>query len=224
MDRYVILPLRRVWPYVAGVLAFAAATRLGLGSQALDRVGLSAGWAFVILSAMLACRELTLPVYVMQGGQQRLRRLPVGVQRVVLRINSPFFEDTAVSVSGGGVLVPLAASIYAIAHDVPNAVEVLNASALTIGIVELVRLALLRANLGSVGLLAPVVALLLGWTLPVGHRTALVLVSGFVAVLATTDLPVLNDLQTIGRPKIVIGGEASFGAIFLNCMFSLLFT
>lgn len=163
-------------------------------------------------------------MHVRYGGRVRLRRLPEDIQRLVIRFNAPFFENTAVLVSGGGVLVPLATSIYVIAHDLPNAMNLLKVTALTIGIVELARLVILHANvIWPVNLLAPVVALLLGWTQPVDHRAALIFVTGFVAVLATTDLPVLFDLQTIGSPEVVIGSKASFDAIFLNCMISFLF-
>ena len=113
-------------------------------------------------------------------------------------------------------------------RTLPNPLEIqerLNSSVIVIGIVELVRLALLRAHiLRPTGLLAPVVALMLGWALQSEHRSAVVYVSSLVAVLATDDLPGLADLRAISAAKIVIGGEASFGAIFLGCALSMLFT
>ena len=225
MSRFQTLASRRNWPYVVAVIAFGVAARLGLGSQALSQVGLSAGWSSLVLLAMLACRDLTVPAHVMRGGRQRLHRLPAGVQRVLLRMRAPFAEETAVLVSVGGVLIPLGVLVYMTAQDGSSALAVFNASILVIGVVELVRLALLRAHvLRRFASIAPVVALLMGWTLGADHRAALVCVSGFVAVLATADLPVLSDLQTIGTREVVIGGDASFGAIFLNYVLSMLFT
>lgn len=139
-------------------------------------------------------------------------------------MRAPFAEDTVVLVSVGGVLIPLGVLLYMTAHD-SSALAVFNASILVIGVVELVRLALLRAHvLRRFASIAPIVALLMGWILGADHRAALVCVSGFVAVLATADLPVLSDLQTIGAREVVIGGDASFGAIFLNYVLSMLFT
>lgn len=216
------LPL---WPYLIGVLAFAALTHLGLCSKALSQVGLSDWQASLTLLVMLACRSIAMPVHVMRGGRVRLQRFPPAVQQTLLRLRSPFVEDTTIAVSVGGVLIPMGVSIYVMAQNAPNALEVFNASILVIGIVELVRLALLRAHvLRSVGWLAPVVALLFGWTLQAEHRSAVVYVSSLVAVLTTVDFPGLNDLQAIGAAELVIGGEASFAAIFIGCTLSLLFT
>lgn len=213
------------WPYFIGVLAFAAVTHLGLGSHALSQVGLSDWEASLTLLSMLACRSIAIPVHVMRGGRARLQRFPVAVQRVLLRLRSPFVEDTTIAISVGGVLIPLGVSVYVVAQNASNSLDVFNAAILVIGIVELVRLALLRAHvLRSVGWLAPVVALSFGWTLQAEHRSTMIYVSSLVGVLATIDLPSLNNLQAIGAAKIVFGGEASFAAIFTGCALSLLFT
>lgn len=215
----------QTWPYFVGVLAYAAVSHLGLGSEALKQVGLSDWQASLILLAMVACRAIARPVYVVRGGGQRLQRLPAAVQRALLRLRSPFAEETTIALSMGGVLIPLAVSVYIMVRNAPNALELFNTTILVAGIVELVRLALLRVQVvRPPGWLAPVVALLLGWTLQAEHRSAVVYVSSLVAVLTTVDLPGLNDLQAIGAAEIVIGGEASFAAIFMGCALSLLFT
>lgn len=216
---------RQARPYLIGVLAFAAVAHLGLGSQAFGQVGLSDWQASLILLAMVAFRSITLPIYEMRGGRGRLQRLPAAVQRALLRLRSQFVEETTVSLSVGGVLIPLGASVYVMAQSASLALDVINASFVVVAIVELIRLALLRAHvLRPVGKLVPMVALALGWMLPSEHWSAVVYVSGFVAALVTIDLPALNDLQTIGTHKVVIGGDASFGTVFLSCGLSLLFT
>lgn len=67
-------------------------------------------------------------------------------------------------------------------------------------------------------------ALLLGWASGAEQRTAVAYVSGFVGILIGAELIHLRDLRHIGRPELVIGGDASFDAIFVNQLLALFLT
>lgn len=69
--------------------------------------------------------------------------------------------------------------------------------------------------------IAPLVASVLGWALGANDQAPLAYVSGFVGILVGSDLLHVNDLNHIGKAQVVIGGDASFDAVFLNELFSM---
>ena len=215
---------RTVWPYLAGIVVFAIAVKVGMASAALDQLGLSAESAVLLLLMTVACRTVCLRMCVMRGGRQRLKRFPDVIQRAVLKWRKPFIEETAVALNVGGVLIPLGISLYELLHASLGPSLLWIASIFVVGVTQIVRRkAICGVMVRPFVLVAPVVALLLGWSLGAEHRAAFTYVSGFVGILAGADLLELHDLQNIGIREVVIGGDASFDAIFLNQMFSLLF-
>ena len=69
---------------------------------------------------------------------------------------------------------------------------------------------------------APALALVLGWQLGLEHRATLAYVSGLVGILAGADVLHLRDVRHIDLPEVDIGAAATFDAIFLNQMAALL--
>jgi uncharacterized membrane protein len=213
---------RADWPYLAGIVVFAIAVKVGMARAALDQLGLSAESAMLLLLMTVACRSVSLRLCTMRGGRQRLKRFPEVIQRAVLKWRKPFIEETAVALNVGGVLIPLGISLYELLHASLGPSLLWIASIFVVGVTQIVRRKAI-CGVRPFVLVAPVVALLLGWSLGAEHRAAFTYVSGFVGILAGADLLELHDLQNIGIREVVIGGDASFDAIFLNQMFSLLY-
>lgn len=178
----------------------------------------------LLLLATVACRSISLRLYVMRGGRRRLQRFPEVVQRAVLKWRNPFVEETVVALNVGGVLIPLGLSLYELFHASVGSPQLLIFAIYAVGVAQIVRRPPTSgAMVIPVILVAPVVALLLGWTLGAEHRAAFTYISGFAGILAGADLMDLSDLRNIGKPEIVIGGDATFDSIFLNQLFSLMF-
>lgn len=215
---------RPLWPYIAGVAGFAASVQLGAGNATLAQLGMPTWAVSVLLLLAVACRSLKLRLYLMKDGRQRLRRFPESVQQAVLRWRAPFAEQTAVTLNVGGAIVPLGFSIYALDCNPISPPQLLLASFVVAGVIEIGRrLSLRHAVAFPLVLVAPATALLLGWALSVEHRAVFIYVSGLAGILAGADLLHLHDLRNIGTPEVVIGGDATFDAVFVNQLFSLLF-
>ena len=123
---------REAWPYLIGVITFTVATHLGLGSRALNQVGLSGWQASLTLLAMLACRNIALPVHLIQAGRKRLQQLPAAVQRALLRLRSPFVDHTTIAISVGGVLIPVGVAVYVMSQNTTNPLDVFNSGSVEI--------------------------------------------------------------------------------------------
>lgn len=198
--------------------------RLKLAGTALDQLGLSADSATLLLLGTVLCRTFNLPLYVMRGGRQRLHRFSEPIQRVMIKLRSPFRNETAVVLNVGGAIIPLGFSLYEMIYASLGRPMLWIATAFVVGITQIARLPTIRLAMGRLFVLvAPTVALLLGWAFGPEHRAAFVYVSGFAGILAGSDLLELGGLKNIGIAEVVLGGDASFDAIFLNQMFSLLF-
>jgi uncharacterized membrane protein len=205
------------------VLAFAALIQLGLGGATLERLDLPAWAAISMLVLIVAFRPLSLRLGVMTNGRVRQQRLPQAVQQAVLRWRAPFAEHTAISLDVGGAIVPLCFAVYALWRDPLSSPQLLFASVVVAGVTEFGLRSMLR-NTGRVPVVlrSPACAVLLGWALGAEHRAALTCASGLAGILTGADLLHLPDLRYIGAAKVVIGDDASFDAVFVNQMASLL--
>lgn len=210
------------WPYMACVAAFAATAQFGTYSAALNQLGLPVWAATLLLTATVALRSAHVRMFVMRNGRQRLRRFSPTLQRVVLRWRSPFADQTAVLINIGSGLLPLGYSIYALMRGAVGPMQLWIASILVAVVVQVFRLPF------SVGpmvrpfvVIAPLVASVLGWALSANDQAPLAYVSGFVGILVGSDLLHVHDLNHIGKAQVVIGGDASFDAVFLNELFSM---
>ena len=217
-------PYRPVWPYLSGIVAFAASVQFGIAGATLDQLGISAESAMLLLLATVACRSASLRLFVMGGGRQRLQRFPEVIRRALLKWRKPFSDESAIALNVGGGLIPLAFSLYELMRTSIGSPQLLIVSIYAVAVAQIVRRPPIRAAMAiPFVLVAPQVALLLGWTLGAEHRAAFTYVSGFAGILAAAALSDLGDLRNIGRPEIVIGGDATFDSIFLIQLFSLLF-
>lgn len=213
------------WPYVLGVAGFAALAGLGYADAALSRLGLSAMTSAGLLAVEVAFRGVNLRIGDMCDGRARLERLPSVVQTTLLRLRAPFADHTRVALNIGGALIPVGFATYALARDPVGISALLMASLLVAAVTEILRH---RRSGGAWGLsyvvVAPALALVLGWQLGLEHRATLAYVSGLVGILAGADVLHLRDVRHIGLPEVDIGAAATFDAIFLNQMAALLFS
>lgn len=183
-------------------------------------------WAgILLLLAMVAFRSVKLHLGVTLRSRKNLQRFTAAAQRAVLRWRSPFAERTAIELSVGGVVVPVAFAIFALVHEPTRLIQLLVASILVAGVAEFTRSLPARSAATFLSaLMPPATALLLGWAWGAEQRAALAYVSGLAGILIGADVLHLRDLDNIGRPELVIGGAESFDAIFVNQLFSLFLT
>lgn len=210
------------WPYMACVAGFAVTAQFGTYSAALNRLGLPVWAATLLLTSTVALRSANVHMFVMRNGRQRLRKFSPMLQRMVLRWRNPFADQTTVVINIGSGLLPLGFSIYSVMRGTIGPMQLWIASFLVAGVVQFFRLPL------SVGpmvrpfvVIAPLVASVLGWALSANDQAPLAFVSGFVGILVGSDLLHVHDLNHIGKAQIVIGGDASFDAVFLNELFAM---
>lgn len=214
---------RSDWSYLLGVSGFVVLANLGYGAAAQSRLGVSAGAAALLLLVEVCCRHVNLRLCELRGGSARLAQLPEVVQRTLLRLRSPFSEQTGVALNVGGGVIPIAFATYALSRDPISLPTLLMVSFVVAAAMEVLRRSSTTEKLAiPLVLVAPAVALILGCFIAPEHRATLVHVGGLAGILAGCDLLHIRDVRNIGIAEISIGAAHTFDAIFVNQLFSLL--
>ena len=201
---------------VAALVLFVVVVQFGVVSFAFEKLGLSSHSAYLLLLATLAGSMVNLPLFSVRSEGAASPVLPPELARLPLFRKIPFTGRTTVVVNVGGALVPLAFSLYLIAHRPLTPFEVLAA----VGIVAAVAHAISRPIPG-VGItmpifIAPVAAALVAWILNPEQRAPLAYIGGSLGVLIGADLVRLKDLKSLGAPVASIGGAGTFDGIFIT--------
>ncbi len=201
---------------VAALILFVVVVQFGVVSFAFEKLGLSSHSAYLLLLATLAGSMVNLPLFSVRSEGAASPVLPPELARLPLFRKIPFTGRTTVVVNVGGALVPLAFSLYLIAHRPLTPFEVLAA----VGIVAAVAHAISRPIPG-VGItmpifIAPVAAALVAWILNPEQRAPLAYIGGSLGVLIGADLVRLKDLKSLGAPVASIGGAGTFDGIFIT--------
>lgn len=201
---------------IAALILLVVVVQLGLVGIAFEKLGLSNHSAYLLLLATLTGSMVNLPLFSVHSEGAASPVLPPEFARLPLFRKRPFTGRTTVMVNVGGALVPLAFSLYLIAHRPLTPFEVLTA----IGIVAAVAHAISRPIPG-VGItmpmfIAPVAAALVAWLLSPEQRAPLAYIGGSLGVLIGADLVRLKDLKSLGAPVVSIGGAGTFDGIFIT--------
>lgn len=206
----------RILFLIAALILLVVVVQFGIVSVAFEKLGLSDHSAYLLLLGTLLGSSINLPLYSVRSEGAPSPVLPPELARLPLFRKIPFTGKTTVVVNVGGALVPLAFSLYLMAHRPISPFEILAA----VGGVSFVAHAISRPVPG-VGIampifVAPIVAALIAWMLNPEQRAALAYIGGSLGVLIGADLVRLKDLKMLGAPIASIGGAGTFDGIFIT--------
>jgi uncharacterized membrane protein len=204
-----------------GLLALGV--QLGALTVAFDKLGLSAGSAFVLLFASLLGSAVNVPLFFLRA--QAPGALPASAASWYRLLRHPpraFHGRTLVAVNVGGCVIPVMFSLYLLSRSALGPGDV----ALGIGSVALLSYFVSRpiAGLGIAMpiLLAPVAAALTALAFNPEHSAPLAYVSGTLGVLIGADLLRMPDIRRLGAPLASIGGAGTFDGIFMTGILAVL--
>ncbi|GAB4344992.1 MAG: hypothetical protein Kow006_01640 [Gammaproteobacteria bacterium] len=200
-----------------GILVAAVLlVQVGLLAIALDKLGISAQGAFLLLMSSLAGSLINLPL-----GYVRSDPPPPGLLDLYRR-RSLWFPPryrpgrTLIMVNVGGCLIPLAFCLYLLVKTPITLGDVLVGA----GIVTLVCRFVSRPVPGMGIVLplfvAPLFAALTAVLVAPDNSAPVAYVSGTLGVLIGADLLRLGDVRHMGAPMASIGGAGTYDGIFVT--------
>lgn len=199
---------------------------LGVIGAAFTRLGLSWISALALVLLILAGSFVNIPVYRIQ--RDLIRAVPMDPERNFL--NDPFvirpIWETVISVNLGGAIIPVCIAVYLLYQAVMVAgTAVIYPVAISTLIVMVISFVSTREAAGTgirIPFLIPALAALLTGVLLTGGTglTAAVtaLVGGISGTIAGGNLAHLFRVRDREVPVVSIGGQGSFGAVFLCCI------
>jgi uncharacterized membrane protein len=127
-----------------------------------------------------------------------------------------------VTANVGGAVVPVAFSLYLIAHNPLNPWQIAAAVAAVAIIAHISSRPIPGIGLGIPMLIAPVAAALIATMLDPQQRAPLAYIGGTLGVLVGADLLRLKDIRKLGVPIASIGGAGSFDGVFVTGLLAVL--
>jgi uncharacterized membrane protein len=213
------------WPFVAVsvllLLGLIAAVQLGALTFAYQKLGLDQGWTFALLAASLLGSVVNIPI-----ARLRARR-PMTDQKVVSFVGMRYVvpstssEETVLAVNVGGAIVPVALSVFLIAHDQLSLSTILAIAVVTL-YVHFAARPVQGVGIAVNGLLPALVAA--GVALLIGgpNVPAVAYVAGTIGCLLGADILNLGSVADLGAPVASIGGAGTFDGVFLTGIVAVL--
>ena len=206
---------------VGAFLVVLALIQIGILRYAYLRMGISSGWAMVLLLGSLIGSYINIPIAHLPEREVQSDAVVsfFGMQYVVPRVVE--WPGTVIAVNVGGAVIPGLLSLYLLFKN-----EMWVAGAIATAIVAAV-IHMLAYPVEGVGIAVPVfvppiatalVALLLARE----HAAALAYVSGSLGTLIGADLLNLDAVRGLGAPVASIGGAGTFDGIFLTGIMAVL--
>lgn len=189
--------------------------QVGALSIAFGKLGLSPQSAFLLIMCSLLGSMINLPLFSMKADGPP--QAPPPLLRGLLRPPPmPFTGRTRVAINVGGGLIPLAFSLYLIAHSEAG---LLQYGIVIVGI-SLISYFLSRPIQGlGIGMpifIAPLAAALLALVVDPANAAPLAYCGGSLGVLIGADLFRMKDIRSMGTPIASIGGAGTFDGIFIS--------
>jgi uncharacterized membrane protein len=202
------------------VLAFLVSlVQIGLISIAFDKLGLSSESAYLLLLCTLAGSLVNLPLFTLRADSAP-RTMPPGQVRLMFFRLQP--GKVVVLANVGGAVVPVAFSLYLIAHNPLNPFYIAMAVAAVAIISRKFSFQIPGIGIGIPMLVAPIAAALIAATLDPLQRAPLAYIAGTLGVLIGADLVGLKDIRKLGATFAVIGGAGTFDGVFLTGLVEVL--
>ncbi|HEY0666183.1 MAG TPA: DUF1614 domain-containing protein [Gallionella sp.] len=217
-------PLPRLLIFMLIVIFLVSLVQIGLIGTAFDKLGLSAESGYLLLLCTLAGSLINLPLFSLSAvsapkmqepkmgppAHWMFYRLPAGSGRVVVLANV------------GGAVVPVAFSLYLIAHYPLNPFDIAIAVAVVTAIARRFSFQIPGIGIGIPMLLAPIAAALVATALDPLQRAPLAYIAGTLGVLIGADLLGLGGIRKQGATFAIIGGAGTFDGVFLTGLVAVL--
>lgn len=204
---------------VGFLLVFA---QVGLLTIAFDKLGLSAGSAFLLLFASLVGSAVNLPLFTVRTEPPGPGLRTVTLAGLLRVPPTPFTGRTIVAVNVGGCLLPVAFSAYLMIHHPLNPLHVVAAVALVSAVCYSVSRPLPGLGIGMPMLVAPITAAVVALLVDPAHSAPLAYSCGTLGVLLGADLMHLPEIRRLGAPMASIGGAGTFDGIFITGLVAVL--
>jgi len=196
--------------------------QIGLISIAFDKLGLSPESAYLLLLCTIAGSMINLPLFSLKSDSAVQPRIPPEMARWPFFKLPPFTGKIMVAVNVGGAVVPVAFSLYLIAHNPLNLLQIAAAVAAVAIIVRKFSRPIPGIGIGIPILIAPIAAALIATILDPQQRAPLAYIGGTLGVLIGADLIRLKDISKLGSPFASIGGAGTFDGVFLTGLVAVL--
>lgn len=215
-----MFPFRLIFATLLFAVLFAL-IQVGLLRIAFDKLGLSSESAILLLICSLLGSGINLPLFSMtaerSSGPQR-PRLPSWLNPMLKA--QPGKVVVALNVGGG--LIPIAFSLFLLAHNPLPLGEVVLAVGIVAAVCYFVSRPIPRMGIGMPIFAAPITAALVAMILLPHQSAPLAYICGTIGVLVGADLFRLKDVRQLGTPIASIGGAGTFDGIFITGIVAVL--
>jgi uncharacterized membrane protein len=214
-------PLRLLL-FILALVFLISLVQVGLISIAFDKLGLSPASAYLLLLCTLVGSLINLPLFSLKADSAAQPRIPLELARRPFFKLLPYTGRITVAVNVGGAVVPVAFSLYLIAHNPLNPLLVAAAVTVVAILARTTSLPIPGIGIGLPMLIAPIAAALIATILDPQQRAPLAYISGTLGVLIGADLLRLKDIRKLGAPIASIGGAGTFDGVFVTGLLAVL--
>lgn len=195
--------------------------QVGALSIAFDKLGLSMESAMLLLIVSLVGSGINLPLFTVdsEGEPDPRWRQPPRWLNPLLALRP---GKVLVAMNVGGGLIPVAFSLYLLAHNPLPIGIVLLAIALQAAVCYYASRPIRGLGIGMPIFIAPIAAALIAVLLLPKQSAPLAYVCGTLGVLVGADLMRLKDVRRLGAPFASIGGAGTFDGVFITGIVAVL--
>lgn len=195
--------------------------QVGAFTIALEKLGLSAHSAMLLLACTLMGSAINLPLFSMKAEEpsEEARQMFSGL---LFGRPMPFTGKTIVAVNVGGALIPVSFSVYLITTNQLPLVQVIPAIAIVTACCRIFSRPIPGLGIGIPVFIAPITAALTALTLAPENSAPMAYICGTLGVLIGADLLRLKDIRKLGTPVASIGGAGTFDGIFFTGIVAVL--
>lgn len=215
-------PPLRLLLFILALAFLISLIQLGLLGIAFDKLGLSPSSAYLLLMCTLAGSMINLPLFTLKADSTTPPVIPPELARWPLFKLPPFTGKIIVAANVGGAVVPVAFSLYLIAHNPLNPLHIAVAVAAVAFIARTTSQPMPGIGIGIPMLVAPLAAALIATLLDPQQRAPLAYICGTLGVLIGADLLRLKDIRKLGVPIASIGGAGTFDGVFVTGLIAVL--
>ncbi|OGS95097.1 MAG: hypothetical protein A3H31_01805 [Gallionellales bacterium RIFCSPLOWO2_02_FULL_57_47] len=215
-------PPLRLLLFILVLAFFIGVVQVGLISIAFEKLGLSAESAYLLLMVTLAGSILNLPLFSLKTDSAPPPKIPPELARWMFIKLPPFTGKIIVFINVGGAVVPVAFSLYLMAHNPLNLFHIATAVAVVAIVARTFSFPIPGIGIGIPMLVAPLAAALIATVLDPQQRAPLAYIGGTLGVLIGADLIRLKDIRKLGAPFASIGGAGTFDGVFLTGLVAVL--
>ena len=195
--------------------------QVGAFTMALEKLGLSAHSAMLLLACTLMGSAINLPLFSMKAEEpsEEARQIFNGL---LFGRPLPFTGKTIVAVNVGGALIPVSFSGYLIMTNQLPLVQVIPAIAIVAACCRIFSRPIPGLGIGIPVFIAPITAAFTALLLAPENSAPMAYICGTLGVLIGADLLRLQDIRKLGTPVASIGGAGTFDGIFFTGIVAVL--